>query len=131
MKASLGAYDFRELHKKSELKIVKSIIYRRVFLNCLCVNVCGWSSTPILPGSVSRLTVAVPLRSACGYGDLGKSLRPPISDMHCVPVKSQPEQTLPRSFQSRITLQRVLDSLPIQILTRLAVLWARPRILLT
>jgi hypothetical protein len=35
------------------------------------MTVRGWSSTPVPPGSVSRLTVTVPLRSggACGYGD--------------------------------------------------------------
>jgi hypothetical protein len=32
-------------------------------LSCLSVIVRGWSSTPVPPGSVSRLTVAVPLRA--------------------------------------------------------------------
>jgi hypothetical protein len=43
-----------------------SLIYRRIFLSCLSVIVHGWSPTPVPPGTVSRLAVAVPLQSACG-----------------------------------------------------------------
>jgi hypothetical protein len=43
-----------------------SIIYRELFLNCLCVTMCGWSSTPIPPGIVLGLAVVVPLQIACG-----------------------------------------------------------------
>jgi hypothetical protein len=42
----------------------QSIIYRRVFLSCLCMTVCRWSSTHVMLGTVSGLAVAVPLWSA-------------------------------------------------------------------
>jgi hypothetical protein len=55
-----------------------SIIYRRVFLNCLSVIVRGRSSTAVPPKTVLELTVAMLLSSACNFAcGFGESLRPP------------------------------------------------------
>ena len=45
-------------------KILKSIIYRELFKNYLCMIVCGWSSMPVLPKTVLGLMVAVPAMHA-------------------------------------------------------------------